>query len=63
MIPSDIHRADRVLDDISDNLKMVSSNSLEDIKTSIEQEDATFIVIDSIQAVTLSHIDSAMGWL
>lgn len=54
-------RADRVLDDISDNLKIASTSSLEDIKTSIEKEDSKFIIIDSIQAVALSHIDSAMG--
>lgn len=55
-------RADRVLGGkISDNLKIVSSNSMEDIKASIEEEDAAFVVIDSIQAVALSHIDSAIG--
>ena len=54
-------RADRVLESISDNLKIVSTNKLEDIKASIEEEDAKFIVVDSIQAVTLSHVDSAMG--
>lgn len=55
------NRADRVLESVSDNLKIVATNRLEDIKTSIEEEDATFIIIDSIQAVTLSHIDAAMG--
>ena len=54
-------RADRVLGNISDNLKIVASNSMEDIKTSIEEEDAKFIIIDSIQAVGLSHVDSAIG--
>lgn len=55
------NRADRVLNEISDNLKIVASNSVEDIKTSIEEEDAVFIVLDSIQAVGLSHIDSSIG--
>lgn len=55
------NRADRVLDEISENLKIVASNSMEDIKTSIEEEDAVFIVLDSIQAVGLSHIDSSIG--
>lgn len=55
------NRADRVLPSISDNLKIVATNSMEDIKASIEEEDAKFIVVDSIQAVGLSHIDSAIG--
>ena len=55
-------RADRILGEkISNNLKIVATNSMEDIKASIEEEDAAFIVVDSIQAVALSHIDSAIG--
>lgn len=55
-------RADRLLTKMNeDNLYIVASNELEDIVASIEGIDADFVIIDSIQAVKLSHIDARQG--
>ena len=54
-------RADRILDNISDNIKIVSDNCMDNVITSIEKSDAKFIIIDSIQAMALSTIASKIG--
>lgn len=55
------NRAQRILGEISDNLFIISTHSMENIKTSIEKRNATFAIVDSIQTVALSHIDSSIG--
>ena len=55
-------RADRLLNPMNtDNLYLYATNSLEDIICSAEELDVDFLIVDSIQAVTLSHIEARQG--
>lgn len=52
-------RADRILKSISDKLLVVSDNSMDNVKSYIEDNDPDIIIIDSIQTFTLSEYSSS----
>ena len=52
-------RADRILNEIHDDLHVVSDNSLNSILDIIEQTDPRFIIVDSIQTFTLDEFPTS----
>ena len=54
-------RAERILKDIDDKVYIVADTSMENIVEAINNTNAKFIIIDSIQAVGLSHVNGAIG--
>lgn len=52
-------RADRILKDISDDLLVVSDNSMDNVVSYIQDNDPDVIIIDSIQTFTLSEYSSS----
>ncbi len=52
-------RADRILEDISSNLWVVSDNSMDNVLINIRDNDPDIIIIDSIQTFTLSEYPSS----
>ena len=54
-------RADRVCSDISNNLFIFSETNMENIVTSCENIKPCFLIIDSIQTVYSSEVDSVAG--
>lgn len=54
-------RADRVCENISDELLVLSETNLENVMTICENEQPQFLIIDSIQTMYTEELDSAPG--
>lgn len=54
-------RADRICRNLSDNFLVISETSLEDILDAAEEEKAEMLIVDSIQTLYSSALDSAPG--
>src|SRR5699024_7284495 len=52
-------RADRILDSISENMWVVSDNSMDHILDNIDEIDPDFIIVDSVQTFTLDALPSS----
>lgn len=55
------NRANRIIDQVSDNIWILSDTSMDNVLKSIEDIDPDLIIIDSIQTFTLSEFDSRAG--
>jgi len=54
-------RADRVCPGMTDDLFVMSETNMENIESTVEQMDPGFLIIDSIQTMYTSDLDSAPG--
>lgn len=54
-------RAERILDDMSENVWILGSNSLEDVEGEVKEIDADVVIIDSIQTLTSDNLTSRAG--
>lgn len=54
-------RADRILDNLSDNIYITSDNKFENVLADIEEINPDVIIIDSIGTFGVSHISSRIG--
>lgn len=55
------HRANRILEEISENLWILSDTSMNNVLRHIDSIDADFVVIDSIQTFVMDGVDSRPG--
>lgn len=52
-------RADRIIDNINENLWVVSTNSMDEVLDITDELDADFIIVDSIQTLVLNEFSSS----
>lgn len=54
-------RAKRIVENISDNLFVISTNNLVDVLDEVESLDCDFVIVDSIQTFIIPNIESRAG--
>ena len=55
------NRANRIIDEIPEDIWILSDTSMDNVLKSIEEIDPDLIIIDSIQTFTLAEFDSRAG--